>query len=143
MYNLLRGMALFDGRLPGTNIVVDNLGFNQPGRLYHFLTHPHMDPNHSIAGEAMLECPGPIYCSQTTRDLLIVQFPNARKKLINLEVGISHSLDLGGEVVTVTLVNANHCPGSVMFIFDGGAVGKVLHTGPHACTRRCSCKMLK
>ena len=123
-------MALFDGRLPGTNIVVDNLGLSQPGRLHHFLS------NHSMAGEAILECPGPISCSQTTRDLLMLQFPDIRTKLRPLEVGISHSLDLGGEAVKVTLVAANHClPGAVMFIF-GGSFGKVMHTGSHACIWR-------
>lgn len=42
-----------------------------------------------------------------------------------LEVGQRHAV---GEEVTVTLLDANHCPGSVMFLFEG-AFGTILYTG--------------
>ncbi|NXC72375.1 DCR1B exonuclease, partial [Anhinga anhinga] len=42
-----------------------------------------------------------------------------------LEVGQSHVLDEG---VTATLLDSNHCPGSVMFLFEG-AFGTILYTG--------------
>lgn len=41
-----------------------------------------------------------------------------------LEVGQSHVVD----EVTVTLIDSNHCPGSVMFLFEG-TFGTILYTG--------------
>ncbi len=31
--------------------------------------------------------------------------------------------------ITVTLIDANHCPGSAMFVFQGASIGTILHTG--------------
>ncbi|XP_018102080.1 5' exonuclease Apollo isoform X2 [Xenopus laevis] len=48
-----------------------------------------------------------------------------------LEVGETHMLPLddnGLETLTVTLIDANHCPGSVMFLFEG-YFGTILYTG--------------
>ncbi|NXX80724.1 DCR1B exonuclease, partial [Urocolius indicus] len=42
-----------------------------------------------------------------------------------LEVGQSHVV---GEEVTVTVLDSNHCPGSVMFLFEG-TFGTILYTG--------------
>lgn len=48
-----------------------------------------------------------------------------------LELDQSHLLpmdDIGKEKLTVTLIDANHCPRSVMFLFEG-YFGTVLYTG--------------
>lgn len=38
--------------------------------------------------------------------------------------------DIGKETMTVTLIDANHCPGSVMFLFQG-YFGSILYTGQY------------
>jgi DNA cross-link repair 1B protein len=48
-----------------------------------------------------------------------------------LEIGRNHIMYLDEEKqeqMVVNLIDANHCPGSVMFLFEG-YFGKVLYTG--------------
>ncbi|CAE6423160.1 unnamed protein product [Rhizoctonia solani] len=54
---------------------------------------------------------------------------NHRDLLLTLPLNTPTKLDIGpNETATVTLLDANHCPGSVMFLIQGKC-GTVLHTG--------------
>ncbi|KAJ8265834.1 hypothetical protein COCON_G00149330 [Conger conger] len=73
----------------------------------------------------------PIYCSPTTAKLLQLKLQVKRKWIHPLEVGGAHLLpldDIGKETMTVSLIDANHCPGAVMFLFEG-YFGTILYTG--------------
>nr|XP_061802851.1 5' exonuclease Apollo-like [Nerophis lumbriciformis] len=93
-----------------------------------FLTHMHSD--HTV-GLTSTWADRPIYCSPVTASLLKMKLQVKEKWIHSLEVGESHLLpldDIGKEHMTVTLINANHCPGAVMFLFQG-YFGTILYTG--------------
>jgi len=72
---------------------------------------------------------GPIYCSKVTSKLLI--------ELLKVDEQYVHALDLNKEYiidgVKVTLIDANHCPGAVLFLFSvpigDNKYFNALHTG--------------
>ncbi|NXT64936.1 DCR1B exonuclease, partial [Chaetops frenatus] len=100
--------------LPGTPIAVDFWSLRRAaGARLFFLPHRLGTPT---------SCPKPHHlpCPALTSRPLQVPVCWIRP----LEVGQSHVL---GEV-TVTLIDSNHCPGSVMFLFEG-AFGTILYTG--------------
>ncbi|XP_061550739.1 5' exonuclease Apollo isoform X1 [Phycodurus eques] len=93
-----------------------------------FLSHMHSD--HTV-GLTSTWANRPIYCSPVTASLLHVRLQVKEKWIHPLELGESYLLpldDIGKENMTVTLIDANHCPGAVMFLFEG-YFGTILYTG--------------
>ncbi|KAJ8393552.1 hypothetical protein AAFF_G00060250 [Aldrovandia affinis] len=93
-----------------------------------FLSHMHSD--HTV-GLTSTWTNRPIYCSPTTATLLTLKLQVKQKWIHPLEEGEAHLLpldDIGKETLTVTLIDANHCPGAVMFLFQG-YFGTILYTG--------------
>ncbi|XP_074119207.1 5' exonuclease Apollo [Sminthopsis crassicaudata] len=114
--------------IPHTPIAVDLWNLRRAGsaRLF-FLTHLHADHTEGLSSTWAR----PLYCSPLTARLLHCRLQVSPKWIRALEVGESHVLpldEMGHETVTVTLMDANHCPGSVMFLFEG-YFGTILYTG--------------
>ncbi|XP_073523260.1 5' exonuclease Apollo [Phyllobates terribilis] len=114
--------------LPNTPIAVD---FWQIRKCSHirlfFLSHMHSD--HTVGLSSTWK--NPLYCSPVTAKILKHKLQVKSTWINPLEVGDCHMLpldDCGIETVSVTLIDANHCPGSVMFLFEG-YFGTVLYTG--------------
>lgn len=124
--DLSETMTKFDGILKGTGIVVDNFLFQGlKGDLAFFLTHFHTDHTQGLSDGF---CRGPIYCSWVTARLLRQSYPRLRN-VRALEIGDATIIQLGPEsTATVTLLEASHCPGSVMLLLDC-ELGRFLHTG--------------
>uniref|UniRef100_A0A4W5QXC8 5' exonuclease Apollo n=1 Tax=Hucho hucho TaxID=62062 RepID=A0A4W5QXC8_9TELE len=115
--------------IPHTPLAVD---FWQVRKCPHvrlfFLSHMHSD--HTV-GLTSTWVNRPIYCSPVTATLLKLKLQVRERWIHPLEVGEPNMLpldDIGKERLTVTLMDANHCPGAVMFLFQG-YFGSILYTG--------------
>ena len=115
--------------IPGTPIAVDFWRLRQcPHSRIFFLSHMHADHTAGLTSSWNTHT---IYCSELTKKLvtaklgvnsdLVTGLPLDEHIIINLD-------EQGHETMSVTLIDANHCPGSVMFIFEG-YFGKILYTG--------------
>ncbi|KAJ7331794.1 hypothetical protein JRQ81_013974 [Phrynocephalus forsythii] len=114
--------------IPGTPLAVDFWNIRKAAhvRLF-FLSHMHTD--HTVGLSSTWN--RPIYCSPVTGQILHHKLKVAKEWIHPLEVGESHVLaldEIGRETMTVTLIDANHCPGAVMFLFEG-YFGVILYTG--------------
>ncbi|KAF4708799.1 DNA cross-link repair 1A protein, partial [Perkinsus olseni] len=113
--------------IPGQTeaFIVD--GFGVPVRLRqnsstYFLTHFHGDHTWGLAKGF---CKGTIYCSPITAELVTQVIGVDASRVVKLEMG--RPTEIGG--VQVTCIDANHCPGAVMFLFCGAGGWLGLHTG--------------
>ena len=97
-----------------------------------FLSHLHADHTMGLNNGW---CRGPIYTSPLNAKLAPKLIPNlttTEKLFVPLELDTPHLIPLGDSdndpKVRVTLIDANHVPGAVMFVFRG-YFGNILYTG--------------
>ena len=111
-------------QIPGTRFVVD--GFRSAGSfsVSYFLSHFHSD---HYTGITPLWNKGLIFCSQITASL-VVQVLNVTEALV-VSLPMGESIRIDG--VDVILVEANHCPGAVQFLF------KVPNESSESCSQEC------
>uniref|UniRef100_A0A383V4K8 Metallo-beta-lactamase domain-containing protein n=1 Tax=Tetradesmus obliquus TaxID=3088 RepID=A0A383V4K8_TETOB len=111
--------------VPGTTFIVDGFAFPSPRCTAYFLTHCHSD--HTIG--LRRDFASTIYCSPVSARLLAHDWGLRAPQVQVLQLG--QPLLLQG--VTVTAIDANHCPGAVMLLFEvpgaEGSVTRILHTG--------------
>lgn len=144
-------MSTFEGitrEYPG--ISIDRFdGKNLASTLY-ILSHFHSDHTVGLASklfkERILSNPDlKVYCSEVTRSLVLIEDSYAFLKdaLVPLadnvpsELHVTSGKDNGAtsndsmrEPITLTLLPAGHCPGSVMCLIEGSS-GRVLYTGDY------------
>jgi DNA cross-link repair 1A protein len=109
----------------GTTFIVDGFAFASPRCTAYFLTHCHSD--HTVGLRRNFAAS--IYCSPVSARLLAHDWGLRAPQVQELRLGQPRVL----QGVTVTAIDANHCPGAVMLLFEvlgpGGAVSRILHTG--------------
>lgn len=124
-----RRTAPFYKVLTGMPISVDAFRFGAiPGCNAYFLSHFHAD---HYGGLTSAWTHGPIYCSVTTANLvrssLRVQDIHVEPLPMNETITIPKT-----NGVKVTLLDANHCPGSCLFLFEGPQSVNIL-APPRGC----------
>ncbi|KAG0147964.1 hypothetical protein CROQUDRAFT_42137 [Cronartium quercuum f. sp. fusiforme G11] len=114
--------------MEGTTIAVDAFKYGKiPNITAYFLSHAHAD--HYTRLSHTWEY-GLIYCSQTTANLICHNL-GVKKQWVRPLKNEEPTMVDG---VKVTLLDANHCPGSSMFLFEGikqpqGIPYRYLHCG--------------
>ncbi|XP_061187387.1 protein artemis-like [Saccostrea echinata] len=133
-------MSCFNGKMREyRNISLDRFdGLNLRSTAY-FLSHCHCDHMQGLGAVEFIERLSSrndifLYCSEITKILLMEKHPKLEKFVRTLQVAepivipIPEPDSAKKDEVTVTLIHASHCPGSVMFLFEGFD-GTVLYTG--------------
>ncbi|KIK61667.1 hypothetical protein GYMLUDRAFT_166045 [Collybiopsis luxurians FD-317 M1] len=111
-----RRKAPFYKVLQGMPIAVDAFKYGTiPGVKAYFLTHAHSD--HYTALSSSWNS-GPIYCSEGTANLIIHMLKVDPRWVHPLPMDIPTEIPSTGGVY-VSLIEANHCPGSCLFLFEG------------------------
>jgi len=112
--------------LPGLSICVDAFRYGAvEGCQAYFLSHFHSD--HYI-GLTSTWTHGPIYCSRVTANLVRQQLRVDPKYVVDLE--FEQTVDVPNtRGVKVTMISANHCPGSSLFLFEK-VIGKKTNGEP-------------
>ncbi|KAM5234989.1 protein artemis [Ctenodactylus gundi] len=135
-------MSSFQGQMAEyPNISIDRFDRENLRARAYFLSHCHKDHMKGLRAPALkrrLECSlkACLYCSPVTKELLLTN-PKYRfweKRIVAIEIETPTQISLVDEAsgekeeIVVTLLPAGHCPGSVMFLFQGSN-GTVLYTG--------------
>lgn len=117
--------------MPGLAICVDAFRYGAvEGCRAYFLSHFHSD---HYVGLTAKWSHGPIYCSHVTASLVRNQLGTAAQWVVGLDWDQPVPVP-GTNGVQVTLISANHCPGSAMFLFEKPIPGRsrpqrILHCG--------------
>ena len=108
---------------PLDKFIVDGFNFCEPSIRHYFLTHAHSDHTTGLHGSFDN---GTIYCSSITARILRATLGIKQKVMQTIDPGETIIV----ESVTVTAIDAGHCPGSLMLLFRDESTGyTALHTG--------------
>ncbi|XP_058222295.1 uncharacterized protein LOC131332223 [Rhododendron vialii] len=109
-------------QVPGTPFRVDAFKYLRRDCSHWFLTHFHID---HYQGLSRSFSHGKIYCSLITARLVNMKIGIPWDKLEVLP--INQKISISG--IDVTCFDANHCPGSILILFESPSGKAVLHTG--------------
>lgn len=132
----------FYKRIEGTQISVDAFSYGDINNCNaYFLSHFHYDHYTGLSKHFKHK----IYCSKITANLVLKKIKVDSSLVCPLELNNFLKIYDDDDSIEVCLIDANHCPGSVMFLFKFKKTGKyVLHTGDfRASDELCNNKLLQ
>nr|XP_039258170.1 DNA cross-link repair 1A protein-like [Styela clava] len=107
----------------GTDIAVDAFSYGVvEGVQFYFLSHFHSDHYMGLTKKYWRH---KVFCSQVTGNLVAQKIRLSEELIVRLPMG--EEIEVGQ--VKVTLLEANHCPGAVLFLFKLRNNRVLLHTG--------------
>ncbi len=116
--------------IPDSKFVVDAFNYGLiAGAEAYFLTHFHSDHYQGLNGRFWQAAPDQLrmFCSPVTASLVKKELRVPEERIVQLEVGLLYAC---GDDWKVGVLDANHCPGSVMLVFWDRSRGRWhLHTG--------------
>lgn len=131
-------MSTFGGKIQELpNISVDRFdGENFESEAY-FLSHCHSDHMRGLGlycfQEQLVEKGKYLYASQISCAILKRLHPYIKNNVKELDLNIAITILLENKKISVTLIPAGHCPGSVMFLFENGT--RILYTGDYRISK--------
>lgn len=108
--------------VPGTNFTVDWHCRTSPNYVHSFLSHAHED---HLAGIRSFGPPRILHCTEMTAKMLLIKVPKVAPCIQTCKPNTTFVVDK----VKIHVLNANHTPGSAIFIFELPSGRKILHTG--------------
>lgn len=116
--------------IPGSAFVVDAFNYGLiAGAEAYFLSHFHSDHYQGLNGRFWTDAPSSLklFCSPVTANLVKKELKVPEERICRLQVGTLYAIT---PAWSVGVLDANHCPGSVMFVFwDRSRDRWHLHTG--------------
>ncbi|KAM0678433.1 DNA cross-link repair protein PSO2/SNM1 [Binucleata daphniae] len=118
----------FYKKIPNTNYLVDCFNISIQDDCIYFLSHFHAD--HYIGLSKKFA--STLFCSVTTANLVIKNLRVDEKQIVKLEMHRWYKLENSRYML---LVDANHCPGAVCFVFRINGLF-YLHTGDFRASKQ-------
>merc|ERR1712226_1155001 len=120
----------FYKKIPNTNFVVDAFSYGKIDKISaYFLSHFHYDHYQGLSKTF----PGKVYCNEVTAKLCQLKLKLPENKIKVLPMNLLCNI----EGIEVLLLDANHCPGSCMFLFIKNEFEIYLHTGDFRASQDC------
>lgn len=128
-------MSTFGGKIQEIpDISVDRFDEDNLNSEVYFLSHCHSDHMRGLENvyfwEQLVKYHKFLYASQISCVILSKMYPFTSVNVKELSLYTPNTIYFNNKTLTVTIISAGHCPGSVMFLFET-ELNRILYTGDY------------